>query len=86
MPNSTKKFAASITGKVVATRHAGTSGMGNPSYWVAIERNTGGSDILKTSANSGLAYEITNPNFRDQNHTFELTKAGRLSGRYTAAN
>ena len=70
-----------ITGRVVATKHAGTSNMGNPSYWVALD--TG--DIFRTSANAGIAYEITNRNFRDEAHTFTLTKAGRISGAMSVA-
>ena len=70
-----------ITGRVVATKHAGTSTMGNPSYWVTLD--TG--DIFRTSANAGIAYGITNRNFRDEAHVFSLTKAGRISGAMSVA-
>ena len=67
---------STVTGKVVATRHAGTSTMGNPSYWVTLDNG----EIYRTTANSGLAYEITNRNYREAAHRFGLTKRGYLDG------
>lgn len=63
-----------VTGKVIATKHAGTSGMGNPAYWVTLDNG----EIYRTSANTGLAYGITNPEYRDEAHVFTLTAAGRI--------
>lgn len=82
---SIKPFAVSVTGKVTATRHAGTSSMGNGSYWVAIVTDQGYGEIYRTATNSAISYEITNAEFRDQAHEFELSKAGRLTGRYRSA-
>ena len=82
MSNSSKPFTRSITGTVVATKHAGTSTMGNPSYWVTIITDEGHGEIIRTSSNSGIVYEINNPNFRNESHEFELSKAFRLTGRY----
>lgn len=82
---SAKKFTASITGKVVATRRAGTSSAGNGSYWVTIVTDQGYGEIYRTATNSAISYEITNPEFRNQAHEFELSRAGRLTGRYRTA-
>lgn len=69
-----------ITGKVVSTRRAGTSMMGNPSYDVTIATEAGDIVTLRTSSDSSIAYAITNPEFRDESHTFNLTRAGRITG------
>jgi hypothetical protein len=76
-------YTRSVTGKVVAAKRDGSSQYGNPFYLVTIvNTSTGYGEIFKTSANVGLSYEITNANFRDEVHTFELNKSWRLSGRY----
>lgn len=69
-----------ITGRVVRTERIGSTRWGNPMYWVGIEDASGHDDVYRLSNDAGLAYAITNPEYRDTPHTFELTKAGRLSG------
>ena len=71
--------ASTVTGTVVATKHAGTSGMGNPSYWVALDNG----EIYRTSANTSLAYGIENPEYRNEPHVFTLTAAGRIRSAMT---
>ena len=67
-----------ITGRVIATKHAGTSTMGNPSYWVTIQRTDGSAEILRTMSNAMIGYAIQNPEYRDELHVFTLTAAGRI--------
>lgn len=68
----------SITGKIVATRHAGTSHVGNPSYDVAV--STGAHvTILTTAPNTGLAYGIEGALYRESVHTFHLNKRGKIT-------
>lgn len=67
-----------ITGKVITTVHAGTSYYGNPAYWVTVETEAGDTVTLRTQDNSGLAYGITNPGYREEAHTFTLTRANRI--------
>ena len=74
-----------ITGKVIETRHAGTSNMGNPAYWVTIETDSGDVVTLRTMSNTMLAYGITNPEYRASRHVFTLTRAGRIHGARIAA-
>lgn len=79
--------AKTITGKIVETKRAGTSTMGNPTYyvWIDIELLDGIEAVssfpvkLRTKSNAGLAYEITNPNYRVESHTFHLSRAGRVA-------
>lgn len=72
---------ATVTGRVISTEHAGTSVNGNPSYDVTLtDGNT-----YRTTSDSSLAYGITNPVYRDNLHTFGLTRAGRLNGRVERA-
>lgn len=67
-----------ITGRVVGTRRAGTSRMGNPSFDVAIDTDYG-VEILTTATNADIAYGITNRNYRDTPHTFVTDKRGRIT-------
>ena len=70
-----------ITGLVTATRRAGTSANGNPSYDVTIlDIATGESATYRTSSDVMLAYGITNAEYRHEAHVFGLTRAGRLDG------
>lgn len=75
-----KAFAESVTGVVTATKRERNSVYGNPSYTVVIREASGREGIYRTSANVGLAYAITNAEFRDVPHEFGLTRAGRLNG------
>jgi len=76
------RYDRSVTGKVVSTRHAGTSVNGNPAYDVTLDNGV----TYRTSSDSGLAYEIQNPVFRVELHEYDLTRPtrnspnGRLSG------
>lgn len=63
-----------VTGKVIATKYAGTSTMGNPSYWVTLDNG----EIYRTSSNTMLAYGITNQGYRESDYTYFLTRAGRI--------
>ena len=67
-----------ITGTITATKHAGTSYYGNPAYWVTISTEAGDTVTLRTTANSMFAYACENPEYRDGNHVFHLTRAGRI--------
>lgn len=70
---------SSITGKVTRTERAGASYYGNPAFKVAIEDETGDIHLHRTSSNVMLAYAINNPEYRDEPHTFHLTRAGRIT-------
>lgn len=67
-----------LTAKVTHTEHAGTSYYGNPSYNVTLETRDGDTLTLRTDANVMFAYACTNPEYRDEYHTYELTRAGRI--------
>lgn len=71
-------MANTITAKVIQTKHAGTSYYGNPSYDVTLETRDGDTLTLRTSSNVMFAYACTNPEFRDEFHVYELTRAGRI--------
>jgi len=71
------RYDRSVIGKVISTEHAGTSVNGNPSYFVTLDTCY----TYRTSPDVGLAYGITNPEYRESAHEYELTRpAGRLSG------
>lgn len=67
-----------VIGKVTATKRVGTSTMGNPTYDVTLEHVDGSHGIYRTMSNTMLAYAIENSNYREDNHVFTLTRAGRL--------
>ena len=67
-----------IIAKVVDTRHAGTSYYGNPSYDVTLETRAGDTLTLRTSSNVMFAYACANPEYKEEWHTYELTRAGRI--------
>lgn len=67
-----------LTAKVLNTKRAGTSHYGNPSYDVTLETLGGDTFTLRTSANVMFAYACTNPEYRDEWHVYELTRAGRI--------
>lgn len=70
-----------ITGKVIATEYASTSYLGNPAYWVTLDNG----ETYRTMDNAGLAYGITNPEYREDAHVFTLTRAGRIRSARKAA-
>lgn len=78
--------AKTITGKVVSTKRAGTSSMGNPSYDVTLSiTKIDGTDTaqpymvtVRTQSNSGLAYGIGNREYKDTDHEYTLSRHGRI--------
>lgn len=78
--------AKTVTGKVVGTKHAGTSQMGNPSYDVTLSiTKIDGTDTaqpymvtVRTQSNAGLAYGIENREYRDNDHEYTLSRHGRI--------
>ena len=71
MPNT-------LTAKVLDTKRAGTSYCGNPAYDVTLETRGGDTLTLRTSSNVMFAYGCTNPEYREEWHAYELTRAGRI--------
>lgn len=67
-----------LTAKVIDTKRAGASDYGNPSYDVTLETLAGDTLTLRTSSNVMFAYACTNPEYREEWHTYELTRAGRI--------
>jgi len=65
-----------VTGKVTSTIRHGTTVWGNPMFSVVLD--SGATYRLKNDA--ALVYEIENPEFRHEAHTFTLTRAGRIEG------
>lgn len=65
---------STVTGKVVATHHNSTSYYGNPQYAVTLDNG----ETYLTSHNASIAYAITNREYRDNNHVYTLTRAGRI--------
>lgn len=87
-----RTFKRSITGKVTAVHRQGHTVYGNPIMSVSLELTRpyvneygtwaeGDSIRLRISDNAGIVYGIGNPEYRDEAHTFELTRADRISGR-----
>lgn len=86
-----------VTGTILRVETISHTGNGNPIKKVAVEvsenRVNPDTDVLyaedvvifRISNDSSLVYQIGNGEFRDQPHTFELTRAGRISGRYEKA-
>jgi hypothetical protein len=65
---------------VAVTRHGHTV-YGNPIMTVVLQYDDTERETFRISDNASLVYEIENPEFREQPHTFTLTAAGRISGR-----
>ena len=69
-----------ITALVISTKRVGTSRNGNPSYDVELGSPTLPTGLVfRTQSDSSLAYEIGNAEYRDEPHTFALTRTGRIS-------
>lgn len=66
---------STITGKVVNVIRHGHTYYGNPT--MSVQLDTG--ETYRISNNAGLVYGIENREFRDEPHTFALTRAGRIS-------
>lgn len=73
-----------ITGTVGRTERIGMTYYGNPIYRVYLDAVAAdGSDwsgIYRISDNASIVYGIENTEYREEAHTFRLTRAGRLSG------
>ena len=78
---------ATVTGTVASVIRHGHTVYGNPimSVTLVVARIDGipvSSESLVTvriSDNASLVYGIENPEYRDEPHTFALTRAGRIS-------
>lgn len=78
MSNST------VTGIVTRVERTGHTVYGNPIMVVSIEGVDAGEygfGRFRISDNASLVYAIENPEFRESEHTFKLSAAGRISGR-----
>lgn len=76
-----------ITGTVAQVIRHGHTMYGNPIMSVILNAEDPSSPTgrafaeLRISDNASLVYEIENPEFRRFDHTFVLTRAGRISHR-----
>lgn len=71
-----------ITGTVTRVERKGHTVYGNPIMVLSIEGEGIGDygyGTFRVSDNASLVYAIENPEFREQPHTFALTRAGRIS-------
>lgn len=72
-----------ITGTVLRVERIGHTIYGNPIKRIYLDATavdgTDRSGVYRISDNASLAYEIENPEFRNEPHTFALTRAGRIS-------
>lgn len=67
-----------VSGRVVKTRHHGHTYYGNPMMSIMLDSHPG--EWFRISNDSSLVYGIDNPEYKLHSHTFDLTKAGRISG------
>lgn len=85
-----------VRGIVIDVQTTGHTVYGNPIKWVTVDESYVSTSIGSTathrplgyhftryriSDNASLAFEIGNPEFRDEPNTFALTRAGRISHR-----
>lgn len=68
-----------VTGKVTNVKRHGATYYGNPIMSIQLDTIPGA--WFRISDNSGIVYEIENREYREVAHVFELTRAGRISGR-----
>ena len=68
-----------ITGPVISVIRKGHTIYGNPIIEVGIGSDTRTWEWFRISDNASLVYEIENAVFKDEPHTFALTRAGRIS-------
>ena len=74
---------STITGVVTHIERKGHTYYGNPITIIEL-RDDEAADGEKYSSiritdNASLVYEISNADFREERHTFQLTRAGRIS-------
>lgn len=78
--------AKTVTGKVLSTKRAGTSAMGNPSFNVTLSiTQIDGTDTaqpymvtVRTQSNASLGYAIENREYRDSDHEYTLSRHGQI--------
>lgn len=78
--------AKTVTGRVIGLKRAGTSVNGNPSYSVTLEvsaidgtpAQSSTPVTVRTMSDAMLAYGIGNAEYRDFEHVYTLTRAGRI--------
>lgn len=68
----------SVSGRVIKTRYHGHTSYGNPMMSIMLDSHPG--EWFRISNDSSLVYGIDNPEYKLHSHTFDLTKAGRISG------
>lgn len=74
-----------VTGTVTRVERLGTTVWGNPMHrveiWDGQESESGYhyTDTFRISNDASLNYAINNSEYRDEPHTFVLTRAGRIS-------
>lgn len=76
------KLMQTVTGIVIHVERLGTTHYGNPMHRVTLSTPTepfDGVSVFRVSNDASLNYEINNPTFRNEPHTFALTRAGRIS-------
>lgn len=66
-----------VTGRVTGVKRHGHTIWGNPMMSVQID----GGEWYRISNDAGIVYGIENAEYRDTQHVFDLTGAGRISGR-----
>lgn len=60
--------------RVVKTNRLNNSVNGNPRYSVVFDDGS----VIETQSDAAVNYGITNPEYRDEPHDAELSRAGRL--------
>ena len=72
-----------ITGTVGRVERIGHTVYGNPIMRVYVEGTSAEgrdwSGVYRISDNASMVYGIENPEYRNEPHTFALTRAGRIS-------
>ena len=74
--------ATTVTGIVTRVERMGRTMYGNPIMRMYVHTgDMATTGVYRISDNSALVYEIENPEFNTEPHTFALTAAGRISHR-----
>lgn len=74
--------ATTVTGLVERVERMGHTVYGNPIMRVYVHTgDMATTGVYRISDNSALVYEIENPEFKSEPHTFALTASGRVSHR-----